>query len=62
MLGISDPDELIERALATTWQGTRDDERRIKNFKNLAKVCPICRAVKGLRPWQGLQREGVRSA
>ena len=30
--------------LARTWQGTRNDERKIKNQKNTPRLCPMCRA------------------
>lgn len=29
--------------LARTWQGTRKDERRIKNCKNAPRFCPLCK-------------------
>jgi predicted GIY-YIG superfamily endonuclease len=29
--------------LARTWQGTRKDERKIKNQKNAPRFCPVCR-------------------
>lgn len=25
-----------------TWEGTRDDERRMKAQKNTKRVCPVC--------------------
>jgi predicted GIY-YIG superfamily endonuclease len=28
--------------VARTWQGTRNDERRLKNWHNSAQLCPIC--------------------
>ena len=28
--------------LARTWQGTRKDERRIKNRKEAPRLCPLC--------------------
>jgi predicted GIY-YIG superfamily endonuclease len=31
--------------LARTWQGTRKDERRIKNRKEAPRLCPICKAA-----------------
>ncbi len=37
---------VIERGhsleLARTWEGTRDDERRLKNQKNSPRLCPLC--------------------
>lgn len=32
----------IEFTLARTWEGTRDDERRLKNRKSTPRLCPIC--------------------
>jgi len=29
--------------IAITWQGTRRDERRIKNRKETPRLCPICK-------------------
>jgi predicted GIY-YIG superfamily endonuclease len=29
--------------LARTWEGTRRDERRIKNRKEAPRLCPVCR-------------------
>lgn len=34
----------ISWQLVQTWQGTRDDERRLKNQKNAARYCAICNA------------------
>lgn len=28
--------------LARTWDGTRADERRLKNQKNAPRLCPLC--------------------
>src|SRR5262245_57772733 len=33
----------ISFQLARTWQGTRRDERRIKNRKEAPRLCPLCR-------------------
>ena len=30
--------------LARTWQGTRKDERRIKNRKEAPRLCPLCKS------------------
>jgi predicted GIY-YIG superfamily endonuclease len=30
--------------LARTWQGTRKDERRIKNLKCAPRLCPVCKS------------------
>ena len=32
----------ISFTLARTWQGTRKDERRIKNRKEAPRLCPFC--------------------
>lgn len=32
--------------LATWWRGDRSLERRLKNWHNAKKLCPICRAEK----------------
>jgi predicted GIY-YIG superfamily endonuclease len=32
-------------SLTRTWQGTRKDERRIKNRKEAPRLCPICKAT-----------------
>lgn len=29
--------------LARTWDGTRHDERRLKNWRKARKLCPVCR-------------------
>lgn len=34
----------ISWRVVTTWQGTRSDERRMKENNDLARACPICRA------------------
>lgn len=43
--------------VARTWSdGTRIKERQLKNRKNTWKLCPICRAERGMRPpidWSG---------
>jgi predicted GIY-YIG superfamily endonuclease len=31
--------------LARTWQGTRTDERRIKNRKEAPRLCPVCKST-----------------
>lgn len=31
--------------LARTWEGDRTMERRLKNRKNAAQLCPICRGM-----------------
>ncbi len=31
--------------IARTWQGTRKDERRIKNRKEAPRLCPICKST-----------------
>ncbi len=28
--------------LVRTWEGSRDDERRLKNQKNSPRLCPLC--------------------
>jgi predicted GIY-YIG superfamily endonuclease len=33
----------ISFQLARTWQGTRTDERRIKNRKEAPRLCPLCK-------------------
>lgn len=32
--------------LAAAWPGSRNYERRLKNRKNAARLCPICRAAR----------------
>lgn len=34
----------ISFEVARTWQGSRKLERRLKNWHNSPKLCPICRA------------------
>jgi predicted GIY-YIG superfamily endonuclease len=31
--------------VARTWQGTRKDERRLKDRKNAPRECPLCRKL-----------------
>jgi predicted GIY-YIG superfamily endonuclease len=31
--------------VARTWEGSRDDERRLKNRKNARRLCPACKEV-----------------
>jgi predicted GIY-YIG superfamily endonuclease len=33
----------IRFQLARTWQGSRKDERAIKNQKNSPRLCPVCK-------------------
>jgi predicted GIY-YIG superfamily endonuclease len=30
-------------SVARTWKGGRTEERRIKNWKNAPKLCPLCK-------------------
>lgn len=33
--------------IVRTWDGTRDDERALKNRKNSTKLCPLCVSQEG---------------
>lgn len=33
----------IEFQVVRTWPGSRDDERRMKNWKKARRLCPVCR-------------------
>lgn len=58
-LGLTSPEQVIERLVAATWPGTRTEERRLKNRKCLGRICPVCRAAKGLGPYvPNHQRKG----
>ncbi len=34
----------ISFACVRTWPGTRQDERRLKNWHKAAQLCPVCRS------------------
>jgi predicted GIY-YIG superfamily endonuclease len=36
----------IDFEVARTWEGSRDDERRLKNRKKAHRLCPACRGAK----------------
>jgi len=42
----------IDFALARTWPGGRDLERKIKNWKMGPRLCPICQGEKQYAPWR----------
>ena len=46
----------ISFQLARTWQGTRRDERRLKNRKNAPRLCPLCRKS---QPQNGARYGGI---
>lgn len=52
LAGISTPEEVVDKLVVASWTGTRDEERRLKNGKNLSFICPVCRAAKGLSQWR----------
>jgi hypothetical protein len=37
----------LDFTVANTWEGTRELERKLKNQKNAARICPICREGNG---------------
>jgi predicted GIY-YIG superfamily endonuclease len=37
----------IRWSVVRTWQGTRDDERALKNQKNSKRYCPVCLGSSG---------------
>jgi predicted GIY-YIG superfamily endonuclease len=39
-----------------TWQGTRRDERAIKDRNEAPQYCPRCRAASGIKPLPGLRK------
>lgn len=39
-------------ALARTWPGGRNEERRIKSRKEGPRLCPICKGDKSYEPWR----------
>ncbi len=39
-------------ALARTWPGGRQEERRIKRWKMGRRLCPICQGEKEYVPWR----------
>lgn len=40
----------IRWMLARTWPGGRIEERRLKNWKNGPKLCPVCQGKKDFDP------------
>lgn len=50
-LGIVAVEDVVERMVVASWPGTRGEERRLKNRGGLARICPVCRAAKGLGPY-----------
>lgn len=47
-LGLQSAQEVIDRLVVATWPGTRGEERRLKNRGGLSRICPTCRATRGL--------------
>ncbi len=44
----------IRWALARTWSGDRTKERRLKNWKNAPRLCPICQGKATFEPYDSL--------
>jgi hypothetical protein len=49
----------IEAELTRTWEGSRAEERRLKNLRNAPHLCPVCNPS---GPWPGRQRPPKRAA
>lgn len=41
----------ISFALARTWEGGKELERKLKNQKNGGRLCPICNGIKSFQEW-----------
>lgn len=51
-LGITTAQEVIERMIVAIWEGTRSEERRLKVNGGLGRICPVCRAARGQKPYK----------
>jgi hypothetical protein len=58
-LGIVTAEEVIERMVVATWRATRGEERRLKNLGGLGRVCPVCRAARGLGPYISKKEKAI---
>jgi hypothetical protein len=45
-------EDVIDKMVVAMWQGTRGEERRLKNRGGLGRICPTCRAAQGKTPYQ----------
>lgn len=50
-IGAHTAEDVMRRLVVAQWPGTRGEERRLKNRGGLARICPTCRAARGLGPY-----------